>query len=52
VLYQQRRLEEAAAEYQQVEARRTATLGADDPDAKRARDWQAVIERELEAPGH
>ena len=50
VLYEQRRLEEAAAEYRQVEAQRTATLGADHPDAKRARDWQAAIERQLEAP--
>jgi hypothetical protein len=46
-LYDQLRLREAAAEYGKVAAARTATLGADNPDAKRARDRQAAIESEL-----
>lgn len=50
VLYQQRRLQEAAAEFREVTALRAAALGADHPDTKRAQDWIAVIERELEAP--
>jgi tetratricopeptide (TPR) repeat protein len=49
-LYAQRRLLEAAAEYRDVSALRAARQGADHPDTQRARDWHAVIERELADP--
>ena len=49
-LYDQRRLQEAAAEYGEVAALRAATVGADHPDTKRARGWQADIQRELKGP--
>lgn len=46
-MYAQRRLEAAAAEYGEVAELRTAALGADHPDTKRARTWQVRIQREL-----
>jgi tetratricopeptide (TPR) repeat protein len=46
-LYAQRRLQEAAAEYEEVASLRSAAQGADHPNTKRARDWHAIIVREL-----
>lgn len=49
-LYEQGRLQEAAADYGEVAALRAATVGADPPDTRRARDWQADIQQELDGP--
>jgi eukaryotic-like serine/threonine-protein kinase len=49
-LYKQHRLEESAAEYGEVMVLRAAAVGADHPDTKRARDWQARIRKELKGP--
>lgn len=46
-LYAQRRLQEAAAEYEEVASLRSSAQGADHPNTKRARDWHAIIVREL-----
>jgi hypothetical protein len=49
-LYDQRRLQEAASEYGEMMALSAEALGADHPDAQRARKWRAAIERELRKP--
>ena len=49
-LYAQRRLDEAAVEYQELAALRSAALGADHPDAIRAGKWRTAILRELDGP--
>lgn len=50
-LYALGRRQEAAAEYGAVSALRAASLGADDPDTRRARNWQASIQREMGISG-